>query len=186
MQSVIDNTFDESFNPSSMVKLAEAYKTIAKIAENPVYLDQASALVMLERIEEFADDVGSDSCYIAAVTDLDYSSELRNGHADASMYYSADVHESVDTDAPLLGGFILTALNVFDKLISRTRLWIDVIDSGASCSMVQNDERLLGRISKLLGFKAGIQIETGQCDSTSAGILVVHTPRNAHNIADGV
>ena len=84
---------------------------------------------MLERIEEFADEVGSDSCYIAAVTDLDYSSELRNGHADASMYYSADVHESINTDTSLLGGFIQTALNVFDNLISRTRLWIDVIDS---------------------------------------------------------
>ena len=71
MQSVIDSTFDETFNPSSMVKLAETYKTIAKIAENPVYLDQASALIMLERIEEFADEVSSDSCYIAAVTDLD-------------------------------------------------------------------------------------------------------------------
>ena len=59
MQSLIENTFDKSFNPSSMIKLPEAYKTIAKIAENPVYLDQASALVMLERIEEFADEVGS-------------------------------------------------------------------------------------------------------------------------------
>ena len=93
---------------------------------------------------------------------------------------------NVDTDTSLLGGFIQTALNVSDKIISRTRLWIDVIDSGASCSMVQNDERLLGRISKLLGFKVGIQMGKGQCDSTSAGILVVHTPRNAHNIVDGV
>ena len=30
MQSTIDTTFDKSFNPSSMIKLAEAYKTIAK------------------------------------------------------------------------------------------------------------------------------------------------------------
>ena len=59
-----------------------------------------------QEVEEFADEVSSDSCYIAAVADLDYSSELRNGHADASMYYSADVHESVDTDTSLLGGFI--------------------------------------------------------------------------------
>ena len=52
--------------------------------------------------------------------------------------------------------------------------------------MVQNDERLLGHISRILGFKVGIQMGKGQCDSNSAGILVTHTPRNSHNIADGV